>query len=347
MTAERQPPVVVGPIRDDRIVIGHGAGGRKMHRLIRDVFMRHFASPELRRGEDSALVGVPSRRLSITTDSYVVQPLFFPGGDIGRLAVCGTVNDLAVTGAKPLFLSAGFVLREGLELGVLDRICRSMAATARKSGVRIVTGDTKVIERGTDEGLYVNTTGIGVRVARVHLGAEFVRPGDAILLNGPIGEHEAAVGIARGSFRFRARVKSDCAPLDSLILPLLGSSRVKLMRDPTRGGLATTLNEFAEATGLGFIIEEAALPLTREVRGVAALLGLDPLYMANEGKVVIIASARQSARLLARMRKHRLGRRSCDIGRVVRRPRGVWLHTRLDSLRPLIMLEGEQLPRIC
>jgi len=282
----------------------------------------------------------------MTTDSYVVQPLFFPGGDIGKLAVCGTVNDLAVMGAKPRFISLAFVLREGLEVEKLDVICRSIAAASRAAGVQVVTGDTKVIERGEADELYVNTTGIGTLLPRAQLGPEQVKPGGAILINGPIGEHEAAIAVARGAYRFKGKVESDCAALDRLILPLAGPG-VKLMRDPTRGGLATTLNEFAEATGLGFIIDEAALPVSNHVRGIAELLGLDPLYMANEGKVIVIADHKAQPRLLAKMRRHKLGRQAANIGEVVKKPAGVWLKTRLGSLRPLIMLEGEQLPRIC
>jgi len=345
--------------------MGHGAGGRKMHRLIKNVFVRHFGSPALRKLADAAVLPglqakmgtVPQsartrgtvpifRRLVMTTDSYVVQPLFFPGGDIGKLAVCGTVNDLAVMGAKPRFISLAFVLREGLEVEKLDVICRSIAAASRAAGVQVVTGDTKVIERGEADELYVNTTGIGTLLPRAQLGPEQVKPGGAILINGPIGEHEAAIAVARGAYRFKGKVESDCAALDRLILPLAGPG-VKLMRDPTRGGLATTLNEFAEATGLGFIIDEAALPVSNHVRGIAELLGLDPLYMANEGKVIVIADHKAQPRLLAKMRRHKLGRQAANIGEVVKKPAGVWLKTRLGSLRPLIMLEGEQLPRIC
>jgi hydrogenase expression/formation protein HypE len=344
---EVHPPGIVGDIVDERIVMGHGAGGRKMHRLISNVFLRHFTDPVLRKLADGAVLGRLSGTLVMTTDSYVVQPLFFPGGDIGKLAVCGTVNDLAVMGAEPRFISLAFVIREGLEVTKLEAICRSIGAACRKAGVQVVTGDTKVIERGEDEELYVNTTGVGSLLPRAKLGPERVKPGDAILINGPIGEHEAAIAVARGAYRFNGKVESDCAALNGLILPLLARPGVKLMRDPTRGGLATTLNEFAEATGLGFIVDEAALAVSNHVRGVAELLGLDPLYMANEGKVVVIADRRAEPRLLAKMRKHQFGRQAASIGEVVKKPQGVWLKTRLGSFRPLIMLEGEQLPRIC
>jgi len=346
-TPELNPPGIFGDIVDPRIVMGHGAGGRKMHRLIKNVFVRNFGSPALRRLADAAVLPELRGKPVMTTDSYVVQPLFFPGGDIGKLAVCGTINDLVVMGAKPLYISLAFVIREGLEVTKLQAICRSIAAACRKAGVQVVTGDTKVIERGEAEELYVNTTGIGTLLPRAQLGPERVKPGDSILINGPIGEHEAAIAVARGAYRFKGKAESDCAALDRLILPLLAKPGIRLMRDPTRGGLATTLNEFAEATGLGFVIDEAALPISGHVRGVAELLGLSPFYMANEGKVVVIADHKAEARLLARMRGNRLGRQAASIGEVVKKPEGVWLKTRLGSLRPLIMLEGEQLPRIC
>ena len=338
---------VIGDIVDERIVMGHGAGGRKMYRLIRNVFVHRFGSKPLRRLEDGAVLESLRGRLVMSTDSYVVQPLFFPGGDIGKLAVCGTVNDLAVMGAEPRFLSVGFVIREGLDTALLDRVARSIARTCRANGVEVVTGDTKVIERGGDDGLYINTTGIGVRSTRAKLGAEFIRAGDAVMINGAIGEHEAAIAVARGAYRFKGKVRSDCAALVGLIRPLLDIPGLRIMRDPTRGGLATTLNEFCDASELGIIIEEDALFIPAPVRGVARLLGLDPLYMANEGKVTIVAAEKSSAGIVARMRRHRLGRHAARIGTVVSSPKGVWLKTRLGSLRPLIMLEGEQLPRIC
>jgi len=341
------PPFITGHPLEERIVLGHGAGGRKMHRLIRELFLSQFGNQTLARLEDGAVVKMPKGRLCLSTDSYVVQPLFFPGGDIGKLAVSGTINDLAVMGAVPRFLALSLVLREGLKKERLAQVCRSIAKTARSAGVTIVTGDTKVIEHGADEELYINTTGLGLVRPGVRLGAERVRPGDVVLINGPIGEHEAAIGVARGRFRFRARVQSDCAPLHRLIAQLLKVGGIRLMRDPTRGGLATTLNEFAAATDLGFVIEERLLPISKPVQGVAKLLGLDPLYMANEGKVVVIAAPAAEERLVRTLRQDTQGRQARRIGTVVRQPKGVWLKTGLGSLRPIIMLEGEQLPRIC
>ncbi|MEO0086340.1 MAG: hydrogenase expression/formation protein HypE [candidate division WOR-3 bacterium] len=341
------PPVFPAEPDEGRVVMGHGAGGRKMHRLIRRVFLEHFGNEALERLEDGAIVELKAGRVCVTTDSHVVQPLFFPGGDIGRLAVCGTVNDLAVMGAEPRLLTFAVVMREGLSLETLDRVCASAARAAREAGVIIVAGDTKVIEAGADEGLYINTSGVGVVPAGLRLGIEMVRPGDVILISGGVGEHEAAVGLARGSFRFKARVRSDCAPVNRLVKSALRAGGVKVMRDPTRGGLATTLNEFAEASGLGFVIDGSQVPVAKAVRGVAALLGLDPLYMANEGKVVMVVAPERADRVLGQLRRNRLGRRASRIGMVQKSPKGVWLRTDLGSLRPLIMLEAEQLPRIC
>ncbi len=338
---------VSGGIRDEQIVAGHGAGGRKMHRLIGEVFLRQFGSAELRRLEDAAVLAGPGCRLALSTDSYVVRPLFFPGGDIGKLAVCGTVNDLAMVGAVPDCLSVAMVIREGTAVEVVGRVARSIGRTCRSAGVRVVTGDTKVIERGEDEGLYVNTTGVGRVAPGVRLGAERIRRGDAVVLSGGIGEHEAAIAVARGLYGFRSRVKSDCACLHRLVATMLRAGEIRMMRDPTRGGLATTLNEMADASGFGITVFEDRLPVRREVRGVASLLGLDPLYMANEGKVVAVCSRTSAARMVRAMRRRADGRHSAVIGTVSGRPAGVWIRTAAGGLRRLMMHEGAQLPRIC
>ncbi len=380
------PPAFEERLEEKRIVLSHGAGGRKMHRLIENIFLKNFGNSVLKRLEDSAVLDIgqdlpKNGKLCFTTDSYVVQPLFFSGGDIGKLAVYGTINDLSVLGAKPLYLSVGFVLREGLPVSVLEKICASIARASRRAGVKVVTGDTKVIEglpraeeigspirvamtgvrerdaftslgmreprgRNGDE-LYINTSGIGVRYPMVRLGGEFVRPGDLLLINGGIGEHEAAIAISRGDYQLKARLKSDCAPLHRMIQAVLRCGGVSLMRDPTRGGLATTLNEFAQVNGLGYVVEEELLPVSKGVKGVAELLGLDPLYMANEGKVVLVVRPKSAIKVLKVMRRFPSGRGARVIGKVVKEPAGVWLKTRLGSLRRLLMLEGEQLPRIC
>ena len=341
-----------------------------MHRLISRVFVRHFGNPMLRRLEDAAEFVVrgqgargPWVRLALTTDSYVVQPLFFPGGDIGKLAVCGTVNDLAVKGATPKYLSAGFIISTGFSIEQLDAICQSMARTARKAGVEIITGDTKVIQTGSkrarEQGsevafessnpeLYINTSGIGVFEHNHEYGAEYIRAGDKVFINGFIGDHEAAIALARGQFDFRAKLASDCAPLNGLIRNLIWSrAHIRMMRDPTRGGVATTLNEIADAAGLGIVIEEAKLPVRPEVHGICELLGMEPVYMANEGKVLVIAAADDETGLVRAMHRNALGRSGTAIGEVVAERKGVWLKTRFGSLRPLLMLEGQQLPRIC
>ncbi len=342
------PPAFKLPPGAERIGLGHGAGGRKMHRLIEEMFLRYFGNPALNRLEDSAVVKLPEGELCFTTDSYVVKPMFFPGGDIGKLAVCGTVNDLAVVGAKPLYLAVSFVLREGLTLKTLERVCRSMAATAKSAGVMVVTGDTKVIEGASaDEEMFITTSGIGVRHKGLRLGGEFVQSGDRLVLSGALGEHEAAVAIGRGGYHFRAKLVSDCAPLNRMIHAVLKSGGVKLMRDPTRGGLATTLNEFARKTAFGFLIEEELVPVKRAVKGVADLLGLDPLYMANEGRVVLVVAKDRADEVVKILRHFPAGKGARVIGQVVKEPRGVWVKTKLGALRRVLMLEGEQLPRIC
>lgn len=332
------------------IDLAHGSGGRKMHRLIKELFLKYFGNPILNRLEDSAEVAEPRRqkRFALTTDSYVVQPIFFPGGDIGKLAICGTVNDLAVKGARPKYLSAAFIIREGFPLNDLERICQSMAKAAKLAKIKIVTGDTKVIERSTQAEIYITTSGIGIYSNNYHLGAETIKPGDSVLINGGIGEHETAIILARGQFEFKADIKSDCASLNHLIADLLKTSnKIRMMRDPTRGGLATTLNEIAEKANLGIIVDESKIIIKPEVKGICDLLGFDPMYLANEGKVVIITARSDEKKLLAQLRKNQLGRNGNIIGEVVKQPKGVWVKTKLGSTKPLLMLEGQQLPRIC
>ncbi len=350
--AEVYPPSFRGERKEKKIVLGHGAGGMKMHRLIERVFLKYFGNPLLERLEDGAILNFNpgGGELCFTTDSYVVKPLFFPGGDIGKLAVCGTVNDLAVLGAVPGYLSLSFILGAGLEMAVLERICATIARMKEKAGVEIVTGDTKVIEGAGGE-VYINTTGIGVRRPGTKLGAELIRAGDMIVINGGIGEHEAAIAISRGAdsggYRLKSGLKSDCAALHRMIQAVLECGGVRVIRDPTRGGLATTLNEWCRFSELGLLIAEERLLVSRAVQGVADLLGLDPLYMANEGKVVMVVAPERAETIVKTMQRFAEGRKARVIGEVVREPKGVWLKTRLGSLRRLLMLEGEQLPRIC
>jgi hydrogenase expression/formation protein HypE len=335
----------------DTILLAHGSGGQLTHALIREVFARHLSNPALDELGDAALLEWPagSGRLALTTDSYVVQPLFFPGGDIGKLAVCGTVNDLAVAGATPRYLSAGFILEEGLPRATLERVVASMAETARQAGVAVVTGDTKVVERGAADGLFINTAGVGFVPAGRALSPARLRPGDLIVVSGTVGDHGMAVMMQREGLTFSSALVSDCAPLNGLIEALLEAAPagVRCMRDPTRGGLATTLNEWAQA-GVGIALDEPAIPVRDEVRAICEILGLDPLYAANEGKVLIGLSAEAAEVGLAALRAHPLGRRAAVIGCVTaEHPGRVILRTPLGARRILEMLAGAQLPRIC
>ncbi len=343
-----------GKVRDSHITLAHGSGGKAMRDLIDDVIVAGFDNPLLAPLEDQARVALAALsghgdRLAFTTDSYVVDPLFFAGGDIGSLAVNGTVNDLAVSGARPLYLSCGFILEEGLEVATLRRVVASMRAAADAAGVAIVTGDTKVVQRGAADKLFVNTAGIGVIPAGVDIGAHRAAPGDVVLVNGAIGEHGATVLQARGDLALDAELTSDCQPLCGLVAALLAACPdVHCLRDATRGGVATVLNEFALAAGVGFLIEEAALPVKAEVRGVCELLGLDALYMANEGKLVVVVAESDAKRALAALRGHAAGREATIIGRVRAGPRGsVVMATVFGGERIVDMLVGEQLPRIC
>jgi hydrogenase expression/formation protein HypE len=343
-----------GRLRDTRITLAHGGGGKAMRDLIDDVFVASFANDVLAPLEDQAripLAGLLAAgdRLAFTTDSYVVDPLFFAGADIGSLAVNGTVNDLAVGGAKPLFLSCSVIIEEGLEVATLRRVVASMRRAAEAAGVIVVTGDTKVVERGAADKLFINTAGIGVIREGLELHAGAARPGDLILVNGLLGDHGAAVLNARGDLALEAEIASDCQPLNGLIDALLAACPgVRCLRDATRGGIATVLNEFAQASDLCLRIDERALPIRDEVRGMCEILGLDPLYLANEGKLVAVLPADQAERALDALRRHPAGRAAALIGRVHEAPKGtVLLDTVFGGARIVDMLVGEQLPRIC
>jgi len=337
------------PAAKDRIVLGHGSGGKLSADLLRDVFLPFFPSPILHRLEDQAVFEIGGARLAFTTDSFVVKPLFFRGGDIGSLAVHGTVNDLAMGGATPLYLSAGFILEEGLEIEVLRRVAESMGRAAGAIPIEIVTGDTKVVEKGSGDGLFVNTSGIGLVPEGVRLSPSLVRPGDSILLSGPIGDHGIAILAEREGIRFSTELASDCAPLHGLAAGMLAASRdIHAMRDPTRGGVSSALNEIASRAGVGMIIEESAIPVRDEVRGACELLGLDPLYVANEGKLIAFVAPQAADAVLAAMRRHELGTGAARIGVVTEAPAGlVLLRTPFGTTRIVDMLPGDQLPRIC
>ncbi len=338
----------------ETITLAHGAGGKAMRNLIESVFVEGFDSPELRELEDQARLDLTrftaqGDRLALTTDSYVVDPLFFPGGDIGKLAVTGTINDLAVSGARPLYLTCGMVIEEGLPVETLRAVVASMKATADAAGVAIVTGDTKVVHRGAADKLFINTAGVGVIPNGVHIAADRAQPGDKVIINGFLGDHGAAIVDARGEMALENTIATDCQPLNGLVERMLEvCPDIRCMRDATRGGLATVLNEFAEASAITIAIDEMALPIRAEVRGMCELLGLDPLYLANEGKLVAVAPAARADQLLAKMRTDPAGKDSAIIGEVAEgSPGRVVLNTGFGGHRIIDMLVGEQLPRIC
>jgi len=343
-----------GKLRDTHINLAHGSGGKAMRDLIEDVFLGAFDNPVLAAMEDQAVFSLADLarngdRLAFTTDTFVVDPLFFPGGDIGTLAVAGTVNDLAMSGAIPLYLSCGMVLEEGLSVEVLRRVVASMQRTAQLAGVTIVTGDTKVVERGAADKLFINTAGVGVVPKDVAISARNARVGDVVIINGYLGDHGTAILMARNQLGVKCNVESDCQPLGSLVAAMLAACPdIHCLRDATRGGVATVLNEFAESSNVAIRIRESALPIREEVKGACEILGLDPLYLANEGKLLAIVPAAQADRVLAAMRAHPAGKHSEIIGEVTKEPAGVVvLHTGFGGQRIVDMLVGEQLPRIC
>jgi hydrogenase expression/formation protein HypE len=336
------------------VTMAHGGGGRAMRGLIEKILLPAFHNPALADLEDQARLSMAELaalgdRLAFTTDTYVVTPIEFPGGDIGKLAVCGTVNDLAVSGARPLFLSCGLVLEEGLPMADLARIVGSMGRAAREAGVAIVTGDTKVVERGAADRVFINTAGIGVIPPHVNIAATRARPGDAVIVNGSLGDHGIAILLARNELALAAEVWSDCQPLYGLISAMRAACPdIHCLRDATRGGAATVLNEFAASSNVGIRLREAALPLSDTVRGACELLGLDPLYLANEGKLVAIVPGAQAQTVIAAMRSHPAGRGAAVVGEVCAEPAGsVILCTAIGGDRVVDMLVGEQLPRIC
>ena len=337
------------PFAAETVTLAHGGGGKAMRDLIDGVFVAAFDNPAMGALEDQARLVMPAGRLAFTTDSFVVDPLFFPGGDIGTLAVNGTVNDLAVGGATPLWLSCAVIIEEGLPVADLRRVAVSMRAAAEAAGVAIVTGDTKVVHRGAADKLFVTTSGVGVIPEGRDLAAAHVRPGDVAIVNGVLGDHGAAILNARGDLALETEIASDCAPLDRLMdAALAAAPGLRCARDCTRGGLASALNEIAEAAGVGVALDETALPLRAEVRGVCEILGLDPLYLANEGRLVAFAPPDQADAALAAMRATPEGRDACVIGHATEGPAGrVTMTTTFGGARIVDMLAGEQLPRIC
>ena len=334
---------------EDKILLAHGSGGKLSHDLIKQIFLPRFSNPFLEPLDDSAKITNQHGSIAFTTDSYVVNPIFFPGGDIGKLAVCGTVNDLSMIGATPSYLSLSLIVEEGFSIDLLKQIVSSISEVAEQTGVNIVTGDTKVVEHGAADQLFINTAGIGWIRPGVNLSGVNAKPGDKILLNGYLGDHEMAVLSQREGFKFQGELKSDCAPLNDLVGKMLDACpSIRCMRDPTRGGLATTLNEIASMSNVGMVIEEKKIPLRESVKGISELLGLDPLYLANEGKLIAICPPNEAERLLEVMKNHLFGRNAEIIGRVTEEnQKRVILHTLIGGHRILDMLTGGQYPRIC
>jgi len=336
-------------VREDRITMSHGAGGKATQTLIEAIFLNGFRNRLLEPLEDAARLQVGGARVALTTDSYVVSPLFFPGGDIGDLAVNGTVNDLATSGAVPLYLSAGFILEEGFPVDDLSRIVSSMRAAADAAGVQVVTGDTKVVEKGKADGCYINTAGVGAIEHDLDLGVANARPGDAVIVSGPIGDHGVTIMLARGELDIEADVASDTAPLGGLVAGLLSATPgVRALRDATRGGVATILNEIAKAANVGVLVSENDIPVRAEVRGASELLGIDPMYVACEGRLVAVVDGAAADRALAALRAHPLGEQAAVIGHVTDDPPGiVQLKTAFGGTRIVDLLVGDPLPRIC
>lgn len=331
------------------ILLGHGSGGGLSHELISDLFVRHFNNPILATLEDASLLSSPGRRIAFTTDSYVVKPLFFPGGDIGRLSVCGTVNDLSMRGGRPLWLSAGFIIEEGFPTSDLEKIVMSMSEASKEAGVSIVCGDTKVVERHAADGLYINTAGIGVIPQGAEVSARNALPGDTVILSGTVGDHGVAVLSQRQGLHFKTSLKSDVAPLNCLVASMMeASNQVHVMRDPTRGGIATTLKEIARTSGVGIEIEEERIPVSEGVKNACAMLGLDYLYLANEGKLVAFVAPEDADKVLGVMRNNVYGREAAVFGTVTTdHPGIVTMKNAFGTQRIVEMLASDQLPRIC
>jgi hydrogenase expression/formation protein HypE len=349
-------PHMEGPIcpvplhHGEKIVLGHGSGGKMMNDLIKRTFLPQLDNPALRAGDDAGVVS-PNMctKLAISTDAHVVWPLFFPGGDIGRLAVCGTVNDVAMLGATPQYLTAGFILEEGLDIEILEKVVQSMKEAAEEAGVEIVAGDTKVVERGKADGLYITTAGVGTILPGLEVGGAHAKPGDVVILSGPIGEHGIAVLGARGELGFESNIQSDVAPLNHLIAAMLDvSDQIHVLRDPTRGGVASTLNEIAGQSGVGITLYESAIPVRPAVQAACEMLGFDPLYVANEGKLIAIVGKEDAENVVHMMRTTRYGEEAVIVGEVTTSPVGrVLMKTSIGSTRVVDVLAGEMLPRIC
>ncbi len=335
--------------KQQRILLGHGSGGKLSHNLLSEMFLKYFRNEELAQLNDGARLNFNGSSLIMSTDTYVVDPIFFPGGDIGKLAICGTVNDVTMMGAEPQYLSVGFIIEEGLLFTDLEKILESMAKSAEEANVQIVTGDTKVVPQGAADKIFINTAGVGIPLPGVNLSGHNARVGDTIIINGAIADHGITIMAKREGLELDISLESDSAPLNNMVVDLLKTvPDIHVLRDPTRGGIATTLNEIAGQSSVGIKISENNLPISSQVKAVCEILGLDPLYIANEGKVLVFVDPAQVEKTLRLMRKHRYGKDACVIGEVVEEPKGkVYLDTVIGSQRMIDMLAGEQLPRIC
>lgn len=335
---------------NDKILLNHGAGGKLSHDLISKIFLKYFDNPILKQQTDSAIINVDSKMLAFTTDSYVVDPIFFLGGNIGKLAVCGTVNDLSVSGAKPLYISCGFIIEEGFLFSDLEKIVKTMSEEAEKAGVLIVTGDTKVVDKGKCDKIFINTAGIGILNSKnknISFGTR-IKAGDKIIINGNIGDHGTAILCARNGIEYSSSVLSDCASLNHLIADAMNAGKIKFMRDATRGGVATVLCELAEKIKIGIDLNEDQIPVRESVRGLCETFGFDPLYMANEGKVVMIVENKDVETIFKQIKNNNLGKNAAVIGEIVKDHKGmVTMKTQIGGKRIIDMLTGEQLPRIC
>lgn len=336
-------------MKEERILLAHGSGGKLSHNLINQVFLKAFTNPILKKLDDSAVLNTTGSKLAFTTDTYVVNPIFFPDSDIGRLAICGTVNDLSMSGADPTYISVSFVLEEGFLVSDLEKIINSMIEACVEAGVTIVTGDTKVVERGSVDGIFINTAGVGKINEGVEISGSNIKAGDKIILSGSIGDHGIAVMSKREGLEFQTQVKSDCAPLNRLVARMLEESRkIHALRDPTRGGVASTLNEFASQSVLGIIMDESKILVEEGVLGACEMLGLDPYQVANEGKLIAAVAPEDAEKVLKVMRETKYGEKAEIVGEAVLEPKGmVLIKTAIGTTRILDMLVGEQLPRIC
>lgn len=333
----------------DIVTLAHGSGGKLTHELIKKLFYKHFHNEILLGQGDSSILNKLEGKIAVTTDSYVINPIFFPGGDIGKLSICGTINDLAVSGAKPLYITAGFILEEGLEISELEKIVISMAKTAKACGVQIISGDTKVVEKGRGDKIYINTAGIGVFENTLDLTGERIEVGDKVIVSGTLGDHGITILCEREELNFQAEIESDCNSMHLLIKEILNSTKeVKFMRDVTRGGLATTLNEIIEEKNMSIVLHKNSIPVREEVGGICELLGLDPLYIANEGKIIVIVSEKECYKVLQTMKNNPLGKNAAIIGEMIKDNEGrVYLKTEINGTRILGMSEEELIPRIC